>query len=151
MVITADLQPGSYDAAEAIGRVSLSNRMIEAFHPETFNATGYPVHVADAAELWRYVDVMHETRLEQTVNEVLNGLTEDEFAAFQRAVNFVVHFTSETFGRPLHCENALLRAMNIYRYIKAMKPKVVMELGPGSGYLGLLVILDGTGYIAFEN
>jgi hypothetical protein len=41
--------------------------------------------------------------------------------------------------------------MNIYRYIKAMKPRVVMELGPGSGYLGLLLILDGIGYIAFEN
>jgi hypothetical protein len=145
------LQPADYDALEAAGRAVLPNRAIEAFHPETFNATGYPVHVRSAAELWRYVDVMHETRLEQTVNDVLGGLTAEEYALFERAVRFMTGFTKEHFGRPLRCENALLRAMNIYRYIRALKPRTVMELGPGSGYLGLLILLDGVGYIAFDN
>ena len=52
---------------------------------------------------------------------------------------------------PLHCENALMRAMNIFRYIRAANPSRVMEFGPGSGYLGLLHILSGIPYIAIEN
>jgi hypothetical protein len=150
-LMTATLQPTVYDALEAAGRGGLPNRVIEAFHPETFSATGYPVHIRDEGELWRYVDVMHETRLEQTVNQVLGGLTDEEFALFGRAVRFMIGFTQAQFGHALRCENALLRAMNIYRYIKALKPSTVMELGPGSGYLGLLLILDGIGYIACEN
>jgi len=149
--MTQLLQPDEYDVLEIAGRQRLPNRVIEAFHPETFSATGYPVHVRDEQELWRYVDVMHETRLEQTVNQVLGGLTDEEFSLFDRAVRFMVDFTRAQFGKPLRCENALLRAMNIYRYIKALKPKAVLELGPGSGYLGLLLILDGIGYIACEN
>jgi hypothetical protein len=125
--------------------------MIEAFHPETFNATGYPVRVTSSVELWRYVDVMHETRTRQTVDEVLGGLTEDEFGLFRRAVEFMKDYTNATFGRVLRCENALLRAINIDRYISQFEPQLVFEIGPGSGYLGLLQILRGVGYIACEN
>jgi hypothetical protein len=149
--MTQLLQPDEYDVLEIRGRQQLPNRVIEAFHPETFNATGYPVHVTSPGELWRYIDVMHETRLEQTVNEVLGGLTDKEIELFASAVRFMTEFTQRSFGRVIRCENALLRAMNIYRYIRVMNPRVVLELGPGSGYLGLLVILDGRGYIACEN
>ena len=34
-----------------------------------------------------------------------------------------------------------MRAMNIFRYIRAANPTSVVEFGPGSGYLGLLHIL----------
>jgi hypothetical protein len=145
------LTPAQYDAAEALGRLYATNRMIEAFCPVTFNASAYPTHIDDERELWRYVDVMHETRLKVTISQVLEGLTRDEFDLFERAVNFMIQFTVATFGRPLHCENALLRAMNIYRYIKAINPRAVLELGPGSGYLGLLLILDGIGLIGCDN
>jgi hypothetical protein len=145
------LTPEIYDLEEEKGRALLSNRVIEAFQPQVFNTTGYPVHVTSNAELWRYVDVMHETRLKATVEDLLKGLTPDEFTLFQRAVNFMIEFTTATFGRPLRCENALMRAMNIFRYIRAAKPQRVMEFGPGSGYLGLLHILDGISYIGIEN
>ncbi len=147
----AALAPELYDREEQKGRATLSNRIIEAFQPQVFNATGYPVHVRSEAELWRYVDVMHETRLKSTVEDLLQGLTPDEFALFQRAVRFIIDFTTMTFGRPLRCENALMRAMGIFRYIRAAQPKRVMEFGPGSGYLGLLHILDGISYIGVEN
>ncbi len=145
------LMPSEYDALESAERMRLTNRMIEAFRPVTFAATGYPVHVSDERELWRYVDVMHETRLRDTIENVLHGLTPDEFAVFRRAISFMCDFTVRNFGKPLRCENALLRAMNVYRYIRAFNPRTVMELGPGSGYLGLLHILDGTGYIGCDN
>jgi hypothetical protein len=151
MTVTAPPTPQAYDQAEEKGRALLSNRVIEAFQPQVFNATGYPVHVTSEAELWRYVDVMHETRLRSTVEDLLGGLTPDEFALFRRAVNFMIEFTTATFGRPLRCENALMRAMNIFRYIRAAKPGRVLEFGPGSGYLGLLHILDGISYVAVEN
>ena len=145
------LTPQIYDRDEDKSRALLSNRVIEAFQPQVFNVTGYPVHVASEAELWRYVDVMHETRLKSTVEDLLQGLTPDEFALFQRAVRFMIDFTTATFGRSLRCENALMRAMGIFRYIRAAKPKRVIEFGPGSGYLGLLHILDGISYIGVEN
>ena len=145
------LMPDLYDLEEKKGRALLSNRLIEAFQPQIFNQTGYPVHVSSEAELWRYVDVMHETRLKSTVEELLQGLTPDEFELFQRAVTFMIQFTTSTFGRPMRCENALMRAMGIFRYIRAAKPNRVMEFGPGSGYLGLLHILDGIQYVGIEN
>ena len=148
---TTGLTPHFYDQEEAKGRALLSNRIIEAFQPQIFNVTGYPVHVTSEAELWRYVDVMHETRLKSTVEDLLQGLTPEEFEIFRRAVSFMIAFTTSTFGRPLRCENALMRAMNIFRYIRAAKPQRVMEFGPGSGYLGLLHILDGIQYIGVEN
>jgi len=145
------LTPEIYDGEEEKGRAGLSNRIIEAFQPQIFNVTGYPVHVRDGQELRRYVDVMHETRLKSTVEDLLQGLTPNEFELFKRAVIFMVEFTTKTFGEPLRCENALMRAMNIFRYIRAAKPRIVMEFGPGSGYLGLLHILDGIQYIGVEN
>ena len=63
----ARLAPQTYDREEDKGRALLSNRVIEAFQPQVFNAAGYPVHVASEDELWRYIDVMHETRLKSTV------------------------------------------------------------------------------------
>jgi hypothetical protein len=148
---TISLSAAAYDQAEATSRLSLTNRMIEAFSPAAFNATGYPVHVGDDRELWRYVDVMHETQSRHVIERVLDGLTSTEFAVFKKAAQFMVEFTRAHFGRPLRCENALLKAMNVYRYIKALDPHVVFEIGPGSGYLGLLLILDGIGYVACDN
>jgi hypothetical protein len=145
------LTPEAYNWEEAKGRAGLPNRVIEAFQPQVFNTTGYPVHVDHTQDLWRYVDVMHETRLKSTVEDLLQGLTPSEFELFRRAVTFMIEFTTATFGRPLRCENALMRAMSIFRYIRAAKPRSVMEFGPGSGYLGLLHILDGIQYIGIEN
>lgn len=145
------LSPEYYDSQEAEGRIHLSNRVIEAFQPDVFNVLGYPTRVTDERELRRYVDVMHETRLRRTVDDLLGGLTTREFATFQDLVRFTADLTAALFGRPLHCENALLRAFNIYRYVAAAEPDVVLEIGPGSGYLGLLLIHGGTGYVAVEN
>jgi hypothetical protein len=143
------MTPQAYDLAEAQARKELPNRVIEAFAPAAFNVTSYPIHIDDPGELWRYIDVMHEMR--GASQELLGGFTAEEFDLFQRAVRFMVALTLEKFGRPLHCQNALFRAMNIFRYIRAMKPRVVMELGPGSGYVGLLCILDGIGLIGCDN
>jgi hypothetical protein len=145
------LTPAQYDAAETVGRQNVTNRIIEAFGPAVFNATAYPTRIGDERELWRYIDVMHETRFAPTIDHVLDGLSQGEFDLFKRAVKFMIEFTSATFGRPVRCENALLRSINIYRYIKAMNPSVVLELGPGSGYVGLLLILDGIGVVGCDN
>ena len=146
----AALAPQAYDREEK-GRALLSNRLIEAFQPQVFNATGYPVHVASEAELWRYVDVMHETRLKSTVEDLLQGLTPDEFALFQRAVHFMIDFTSATFGQTLALRKCPDASDGYFPLYPAAKPKRVIEFGPGSGYLGLLHILDGISYIGVEN
>jgi SAM-dependent methyltransferase len=151
MLNGGSLTPGQYDAAETAGRQNVTNRVIEAFGPAVFNATAYPTRICDERELWRYIDVMHETRFAPTIDHVLDGLSPGEFDLFKRAVKFMVEFTTATFGRPVRCENALLRSINIYRYIKAMEPSVVLELGPGSGYVGLLLILDGIGVVGCDN
>ena len=145
------LSVDSYQQAETRGRASSCNRVIEAFLPEVFNSVGYPTRVGEEAELWRYVDTMHETRFAATVEGLLGGLSGDEFELFQRATELVCGLTQRLFGRKLPSYNALLRAMAIFRHIRCLQPSRVLEFGPGSGYLGLLLILDGLNYTGVEN
>ena len=51
-----------YNQAERAGRATVSNRAIESFSLEVFNAVGYPCRIDDESELWRYHDVMQEGR-----------------------------------------------------------------------------------------
>ena len=67
----SELSAQEYDAREAMACQALPNRVVEAFRPVTFGSFGYPVHVDDNEELWKYVDVMQENRFnyQQRVKE----------------------------------------------------------------------------------
>ena len=107
------LSPAFYDAREAAACRELSNRVVEAFRPVTFGGFGYPVHVDDVEELWKYVDVMQENRFEHDFEHLLGGLTEDEFRLFMAVNEAVLGLSLGHFGKPMLARAGLLGARRI--------------------------------------
>ena len=56
-----------YNQAERAGRATVSNRAIESFSLELWNAMGYPFKVDSESELWRYHDSMQDGRFKQNL------------------------------------------------------------------------------------
>jgi SAM-dependent methyltransferase len=143
-----------YESRENAAVSELPNRVVEMVSPVTFASEGYPTRVRSESELWKYLDVMHETRFERDfVSLFQGGLTEREFALLRRAAQLAHDFSQEFFGRNLTARGSLLRALNIYRHIADIfggTPARVFEIGPGSGYLGCLFILNGWSYAATD-
>lgn len=143
-----------YERAENTAMACLPNRVIEAFSPVTFLEYGYPMRIRSIDELWRYVDVMHEGRESYITQYLLGGkLNHKEVDFFQRAVRLVWETSDRLFRKPAFAAEAILRALYQYRVIKSFGiegGKKIIEIGPGSGYLGLFLTWDGFRYISTE-
>jgi len=141
------LTPEAYDAAEREAMKRLPNRVIEASRAVAFQAVGYPTRVSDVEELWRYADVMQETRLRLTF-DAIGGLTEREFELLAQITGIVADLTETLCRHRVVPGASLMRAIPVYRAIKLHRPNggSVFELGPGSGYVGALLAADGYDY-----
>lgn len=147
------LDVGAYDAAEVTASEQFPNRIVQAFHPEMFQTLGYPMRVTRADQLWRYIDVMHETRTHFNMEVLLKGLTAEEFELYKRVVKIVDAYTTSQFGMRAHPTPALLRAIHALRLIKIVTGNArppVLEVGPGCGYLAMLLIMEGYPYIGTD-
>jgi hypothetical protein len=143
----------TYDAAEAEAADRYSNRIVQAFYPEMFQTLGYPMRVKRAEQLWRYIDVMHETRTHHNIEVLLQGMTTDEFDLYKRVVKIVDEHASKHFNMRAHPTAALLRAIHALRLIKILTGDArptVLEVGPGCGYLAMLLVMEGYPYIGTE-
>jgi hypothetical protein len=143
----------TYDAAESAAAEAYPNRILQAFYPEMFAAVGYPGRVGSARQLWRYIDVMHETRTEFNTEHLLHGLTAEEFELFKRVTRLVDEHVTQQFGIRAHPTAALLRAIHVLRLIKIVTGSArptVLEVGPGCGYLAMLLIMEGYPYIGTD-
>ena len=139
-----------YDEAERRAMSRLSNRAIEACSPAAFNYTSYPTRVSGMEELWRYADVMHDRRARGCF-DMLNGLTPHEGAVWVSAIHEAANIT-EFMCRRIVPRNAPLAALVAYRIINSFyeTPPSVFEVGPGSGYLGKYLVLDGARYTSTD-
>jgi hypothetical protein len=137
--------PSGYDEVEQYAMLSLPNRVIEASRAVAFQKVGYPTHVNDVRELWRYADVMQESRLKPTF-DAIGGLTQDEFELVRRVTRDVIKLTRDLCGHRVLPGAALIRAVPVYREIKKRFPRSqdcsIFELGAGSGYVGALLQAD---------
>ena len=145
----------AYESAESAARIRLPNRLVAAFQPVTFEKAGYPARASTEQELAKYVDVMQEHRFGAIWREKIGGLTGAELAMCEKVLGIVAAHTSERFGQVILPRGALLSSLSVFRAFEAIygraSPKpAVLELGPGSGYLGLMLGLSGYGYIGFE-
>src|SRR5271169_5543119 len=147
------LDVGTYDAAEAAAVGRFSNRVIQAFYPELFTSVGYPMRVDHVDQLWRYIDVMHETRTHHNIEVLLQGMTTDEFDLYKRVTRIVDQHSTKNFNMRAHPTAALLRAIHVLRLIKIVTGSArptVLEVGPGCGYLAMLLVMEGYPYIGTE-
>lgn len=151
---TTNAMIASYNAAELTGRRVIPNVAISAFSPEVFQLIGYPHRIVDASELWRYHDVMQDGRL--VVNLSLIGKAMDQqFEVVREAAAAIMRFSENSFGFRSAGKDMFSRAVYQYSLIEMAlsgvpKPWKVLEVGPGCGYLGVMLGLSGHSYVALE-
>ena len=142
-----------YNQAEREGRSTVSNRVIEAFGLEVFGTLGYPFKVNDESELWRYHDVMQEGRFEANLR-LISDYTDHEFELLTKTAKQILGFSERHFPIRNSGKHALTRSLYQYQLIMKNRPHggqlKILEIGPGSGYLGLLLANDGHQYFAMD-
>jgi hypothetical protein len=149
----ADLTVAEYDHAEQQAIAITPNRVIEAFQPVLFQQVGYPTRIRRDSELHKYVDAMHELDFQSDFNRLLGGLSEDEFSLLQRLAESVKAFSKTKFGYKAAARSSIVNALNVLRHIKYIFGEVrprILEIGPGSGYLGAMLMLDSYPYAATD-
>ena len=142
-----------YNHAEREGRSTVSNRVIEAFGLEVFGTLGYPFKVTDESELWRYHDVMQEGRFEANLR-LISNCTDHEFELLTKTAKQILGFSERHFPIRNSGKHALTRSLYQYQLIMKNRPHngplKVLEIGPGCGYLGMLLANDGHEYFAMD-
>jgi hypothetical protein len=145
------LTPAAYDRAELLAEQGLPNRLIQACRPALFDHIGYPARAASSGGLWRWADAMHEGRFETDFSEKLGGgLTTEEWDYWRQIMRAVRNLTN---GTPVVPRGALARATISYRAVRARlsPPALIVDIGPGSGYLTALLGLAGYRVLTVEN
>ena len=142
-----------YNQAERAGRATVSNRAIESFSLEVFNTVGYPSRIDDELELWRYHDVMHEGRFKLNL-QIIGSYSEHDFDLVTKTAKQILGFSERHLPIRNSGKHALTRSL--YQFQLLMKhrphdhPLRILEIGPGSGYLGMLLANDGHQYFAMD-
>ena len=143
----------NYNQAERAGRATVSNRVIEAFSLEVFETLGYPCRIDSESELWRYHDVMQEGRFIQNLR-LISSYSDHDFDLVTTTAKQILSFSERELAIRNSGKHALTRSL--YQYQLLMKhrphdgPLRILEIGPGSGYLGLLLANDGHQYFAMD-
>lgn len=145
------MQPIDYDRAEAEAIAKLPPEIVAAFKPVAFNALApqWSKRIKSLDQLWPWVDAMQEGTARIWRN--LGGLTGNELAAIETVAKIATE-RSHLIGCRRRPRDALLQAVIPWRYVRTLMPMKarVMELGPGSGYLGALLVMDGYDYCGIE-
>jgi len=147
MALPIDSILTAYREAEREGIIKIPPYVAREFAPVTFDEFGFQSRLHSIGELWKFADSQQEFRFEKNLNELLNGgLTESEFDLLKHVTGEVVKLTSE-MGRPIVARNAITRAFIVSRAVRALRgngpPLRILEIGPGSGYVGAFCGLEG--------
>jgi hypothetical protein len=94
---------------------------------------------------------MQEGRREYNWGLLGGGLTLDEFRKFQVITADVDRLAQARFSRRMQVTTTLLRALYQARLVSHFDASTVLEVGPGSGYLGLLLMMSGCQYVAVDS
>ena len=142
-----------YNQAERAGRATVSNRVIEAFSLEVFETLGYPCRIEDESELWRYHDVMQEGRFELNLR-LIGSYSDHEFDLITRTAKQILSFSKRHLPIRNSGKHALTRSLHQYQLLMKHRPHDgplrILEIGSGSGYLGLLLANAGHQYFAMD-
>jgi len=146
----------TYKDSELAGTLALSARAVQASSPVTFNHIGYPDKITDDSQILWFVDAMHEDNGQPAaVYSDDYMVTDDEIALINEVGDLVEELTEEQFGKRIRPWSSLLFCLNMFRLVKAFSAWAgenfsVYEIGPGSGYLGALLIRSGHRYMATD-
>jgi hypothetical protein len=139
-----------YNKNELVNSRKVSYFIRQIFQPITFISSAVPCHIADESEYVTMVDMwLHEP--ENITNNLLLGLTEKEFVLLKSVATKVWNLTSNMAYQAAP-KVGLLRQIYQRRLINNFFPDIntVLEVGPGSGYLSLLLGLDNKKVYAMD-
>ena len=149
-----------YDAAEQEAKIGLSFTEIMAFAPRTFDAIGFPHRVKDERELVRYADWNRDAGNQQYFQPdhffrgpaVRTVYTHDEVEAMNAVRDRAVAVTS-MLGRAVRPVCGPFAQLGLFRILMALGlgKLQVFEVGPGTGYLGALLMDQGWAYGFTDN
>jgi hypothetical protein len=149
------LKIATYNEREAHALRHLSNDHIRAFSPVTFMQAGYPFRAEDEHALIRYVDTMQELNNPKAHHETM--LYTPAEAEIVRAVcDGVAALTELQMGRRIRPWMGPLATMKLFRAIQHASVVVgrdklrILEIGPGSGYLGAMLLKCGHHYTSTD-
>ena len=121
------------------------------FAPITHEKLNDPTNISFLSELPYFACSMHDGRAKNTANHLLEGLDKDEFDILKLIVKNTAELT-DSMGLKTAPKDSLLRHLYQYRQIKKLFPKIksIIEIGPGSGYLSLILALNNYKVISFD-
>ena len=133
-----------YDSIERRHYLNSSFVERQMFSPVTFIAHNCPTRITAAHEIAIFIDTMQEGRARRLIEANLGGLTASEFVLLQDVCKGVFQLTSD-LGQPAVPFGALIRNFYQFRLAQTFLPKMdrVLEVGPGSGYLPILLATTG--------
>ena len=160
-----DLTVELYDSREKKEKINLSHIEIRAFSPIAFDRWGFPTRVTHEEEIYRYFDFYGVTEdcyayfvrdfFSQTT-ATLTSFTSAEADLIRRVSDQAAELVRSRIGQERRPINGLLAQIGLFRIIMAAtgafgQPGVsVFEIGPGSGYLGALLVAAGQRYASTD-
>jgi hypothetical protein len=145
----------TYADAEDAAKAGLSADHIRAFSPATFRFHGYPDAAESDAAVIRYVDTMQEFA-DPLRHHESEAYSEEEARLVRHICERVVDLTTALYGRPVRPWQGPLTTMKVFRAVQEVarvagkRELTVFEIGPGSGYLGALLIAAGHRYLSSD-
>jgi hypothetical protein len=143
-----------YDQRESEARVAASYPALRAFSPVAFAQVNFPARVTHESELRRYADIMYEVLgREEWLGTRL--FSREEAAAILRLSTHIEEVTGRLFGKPVQPLMCLFPSIPLLRMVEhlakvAGRRLTVLEIGPGAGHLGALLLDAGHHLIAMD-
>lgn len=149
----ARLTVAEYDLAEQNAILEAPLEVFGAFQPEFFRQFGYTTRVQQESELHKFVDANHDNQYGKNIAGILDGLTKEEFELVKLLTEKVLNFTESSFGIKSLARGNISRSLVPLRHIKYLVGEsrpAIFEIGPGAGYLGAMLMLEGFPYAATD-
>lgn len=147
------LTPLEYLLFEEKAKETAPNRILEACVASTFNFVNYPTEISTVKSAQRYIDTMHEGRFFDTLQMLGGKITPNEEKLVYKIFQKICLLSKKKYKKVKIPISSLFRALLIFRQIECLfsgKKIKVLEIGPGSGCLGALLIEAGHLYISTE-
>ncbi|GHD54682.1 hypothetical protein GCM10017083_32480 [Thalassobaculum fulvum] len=149
------LSSETYRAREAEAMDAIGVRAIQAFSPITFAAVGMPTRALTERGLQRYVDNLFVGKAIAYWTERF-AVSEHEAKLVQDACALAEELTGERFGRSIRPVFTTVKSLELYRLVTSLaqavgRPLRILEIGPGSGYVGLYLGLAGHQCLLMDN
>jgi hypothetical protein len=143
-----------YNKNEKIAYKNFPIFKLRAFSPSTFQKYNFPDKLSSDYEIWKYLDSQQEFRIVEYFNDHLKYLTDDEMKAIESVAKKYSEY-SKFFNRgtiPIGINQMISSISTIRSLLSYQKSKSlnILEIGPGSGMLGLLANYFKINYSAFD-